>query len=60
MYDDPAGLSHCVVTGIARHQADAIPHEAGRPAALENQSPAFGREAPQPGSGCDYSLSLSR
>lgn len=33
MRDDPAGLSHCVVTGIARHQADAIPHGAGRPAA---------------------------
>ncbi len=33
MYDDPAGLSHCVMTRIASQKGDAIRHGAGRPAA---------------------------
>ena len=54
MYDDPAGVSHCVATPVATHLAFAIGRGAGRPAAFF-QSPAFGREAPQPGSEGDYS-----
>ena len=34
MDDDPAGLSHCVMTRFATHPADANQREAGRPAAL--------------------------
>jgi len=42
MDDDPAGLSGCVMTPIAEHQADAIGHGAERPAALDDAvAPCF-------------------
>ena len=54
MDDDPNGLSYCAMTRWATHLAFAHRRGEGRPAALENQSPAFGLR-PQPGAGCDYS-----
>jgi hypothetical protein len=43
MRDDPAGLSHCVMTRFARQLAVANRHGAGRPAALDTLSAPFFR-----------------
>lgn len=58
MTNDPARLSHRV--GTQNRNAFRVRGSArsGATGGLFIQSPAFGREAPQPGSGCDYSRSF--
>lgn len=47
MRDDPAGLSGCVMTRIARHPAAAIRHGAERPAPAMKREPSL-KNSPKP------------
>ena len=59
MDDNPAGLSGCVMTRIARPPADAIRHGAERPAALDALSaPVFRLGLRVVSRGCHQPLQL--